>query len=342
MTTSPDETGGLSIPLPASPVIESMPASADDTEGISIPLPASPVIESTPSSPDETEGPPTPLPASPIIEPISSPQSTPDIFEESGHQIEKAGAQLGDESLPLQFHYPVMRDALKALIDNAISVVEYGNQVLYRCGYAEVLILVEWVVPDEQLPLASQVLLKNNYPRLHTPEQKWPGYSAYSGSWETQSLMHDLDGQGWMRAHLLPLSLVGFTLKETVEVPSTFAHELPLLTPKPAHYMSSLLRHLLQLSIGDSSRSRVVKDLGGFISAYILKDGPANTTVWTYLNDPESDEDYQKRVEEGVRFMGTWDWGNIEERYLAIAERAVRDCRYIDTLTDVHEGQHTP
>ncbi|CAP94822.1 hypothetical protein E8E15_005248 [Penicillium rubens] len=331
-----EETKGLAVSRQASPVTKARTTSPDGTDGISIPLPASPVIKSTLSSPDETEGPPTPLPASPVIEPITSLQSTLDIFGESDHQIEKEDAQPGDQPQSLQFHYPVMRDALKALIDNAISVVEYGNQVLYRCGYAEVLILVEWVVPDEQLLFASQVLLENDYPRLLPPKQKFRGYSAYSGSWETQSLMHDLDGQGWMRVHLLPLSLVGFTLEETVEVPSTFDHELHLLTPKPAHYMSSLIRHLLQISIGDSSRVRVLKDIGGFISAYILKDGPANTTVCTYLNDPESDEDYQKRVEEGVRFMKTWDWGNIEERYLAIAERAVRDCRYIDTLTDVN------
>ncbi|KGO77239.1 hypothetical protein PITC_093110 [Penicillium italicum] len=339
--TSPEESEGLSIPLTALPAMKSMPTSPDETEELSIRLPASPVIEATPSSPEKSGGPSTSFHVSPVIEPMSFSQPSPGLLEESGHQIEKLDAQLLGEPHRQQFHYPVMREALKALLDNSVSVVEYGNQVLYRCGYAEVLILVEWVVPDEQLSLASQVLLEKNYPRLRIPEQKWPGYSAYSGSWETQSMMHDLDGQGWMRAHLLPLSLVGFTLEETVEVPSTFAHELHLLTPKPSHYMSSLIRHLLQLSVGDSSRARVEKDLGGFISAYILKDGPANTTIWTYLNDPESDEDYQKRVEEGVRFMKTWDWGNIEERYLAIAECAVRDCRYIDTLTDVHKGDHT-
>lgn len=63
------------------------------------------------------------------------------LLEESGHQIEKLDAQPLDEPHRQQFHYPVMREALKALIDNTISVVEYGNQVLYRYGYAEVLIV---------------------------------------------------------------------------------------------------------------------------------------------------------------------------------------------------------
>ncbi|KOS45371.1 hypothetical protein ACN38_g3700 [Penicillium nordicum] len=311
----------------------------EEAEGIAVPLPASPAIEAMRTPPSETEGPLTPLPTFPIIEPNSFSQPSLGLLEELG-QIEKPDAQLV-EPHGQQFHNPVMREALKALIDNSISVVEYGNQVLYRYGYGEVLILVEWVVPDEQLLFASQVLLENNYARLLIPVQKWPGYSAYPGPWETQSLMHDLDGQGWTRAHLLPLSLVGFTLEETVEVPSTFAHELNLLTPKPSHYISSLIRHLLQLSIGDSNRARVEKNLGGFISAYVLKDGPGNTIICTYLKDPESDENYQKRVEEGVRFMKTWDWGKIEKRYLAIAERAVRNCRYIDTLTDVYEEQDT-
>ncbi|OQE08391.1 hypothetical protein PENVUL_c010G04697 [Penicillium vulpinum] len=331
-----EKTKGLAAPPLASPIIEATSTSSKEFKELSVPLPDSPVIEPTPTSPDGIEEASIPLPASLIIEPILSSESQTGLLEESDHQIDKPDAQTVDEPQREQFHYPVMRKALRALIENNISLVEYGNQVLYRYGYAEVLILVEWVVPDEQLALASQVLLEKNYPRLHIPEQKWPGYSAYSGSWERQSLMHDLDGQGWMRVHLLPLSLVGFTLEETFEVPSTFAHELHILTPKPSHYMSSLIRHLLQLSIGDSNRTGVEKDLGGFISAYILKDGPANTLLSTYLNDPESDEDYQKRVEKGIRFMKTWDWGKVEERYLAMAESAVRDSHYIDRLTDVH------
>ncbi|KAJ5834547.1 hypothetical protein N7447_000573 [Penicillium robsamsonii] len=137
------------------------------------------------------------------------------------------------------------------------------------------------------------------------------------------------------------LNTLAFPLEDTVEVPATFAHECHLLTPKLPHYMSSLIRHLLQLPIGHSSRVRVEKDLMGFISAYILKDGPADTTIWTHLNDQESDEDYQKGVREWVQFIKTWDWGDIEGRYLTLAKFAVRDCRYIDTLTDVHDENRT-
>ncbi|KAJ5385052.1 hypothetical protein N7517_002963 [Penicillium concentricum] len=315
----------------------------EETKGPATQPLASPIIEAASTSPGAIEGLPVPLPASPTtIEPISLSQPSSGSLEELSHHDETSDAQLASVTPRRQFHYPVMKEALKVLIDNTISVVEYGNQVLYRCGYAEALIIVEWVVPDKQLLLASQHLLENNWPRLLYYEKDWKGCPRMPEYQEAQYLMHDLDGQGWMRVHLIPLSLVGFTLEDTVEVPSTFAHECHLLTPKPPHYMSSLIRHLLQLPIGHSSRVRVEKDLMGFISAYILKDGPADTTLWTHLNHPESDEDYQKRVEEGVQFMKTWDWGNIEERYLTIAECAVRDCRYIDTLTDVHEGKRTP
>ncbi|KAJ5435994.1 hypothetical protein N7445_006879 [Penicillium cf. griseofulvum] len=289
---------------------------------------------------EETEGLPVPIPTSPVIEPISLSQPSIESLE-SNFQNQTPDTQLANVTSRQQFHYPVMKEALKVLIDNTISVVEYGTQVLYRCGYAEPLILVEWVVPDGQLLLASQLLLENNWPRLLYHERDWNGYPRNPEDWETQCLMHDLDGQDGMRVHLIPLSLVGFTLEDTVKAPSTFAHELQLLTPKPPHYMSSLIRHLLQLPIGHSSRLRVEKDLMGFISAYILKDEPVDMTTWTHLKNPESEEDYQKRAEEGVQFMKTWDWGKIEERYMTIAECAVQDCRCIDTLTDVHDGNRT-
>lgn len=136
-----EETRGLAVPPSASPAIEAMPTSFDEIKGLEIPLPASPVIDSTPTSPSETEGPSTPLPALPVIEPVSFSQPSLGVLEETGHQIEKPDAHLLDEPHRQQFHYPVMREALKALIDNFITVVEYGNQVLYRYGYAEVLIV---------------------------------------------------------------------------------------------------------------------------------------------------------------------------------------------------------
>ncbi|KAK4863482.1 hypothetical protein LT330_002260 [Penicillium expansum] len=337
-----EEIKRLAAPPHGSPSIEATPTFPEEIEGLAVPLPASPAIE--PMSTSLERGNPALVPLSPslVIEPMSWSQPNPGFSEEASQQTKKSDAQLVNLIPHQEFPDSGMKEALKVLIENTISVVEYGHQVLYRCGYAEALIVVEWVVPDKQLLFASQMLLENNWPRLLYYERDWNGKPRAPEYWEAQYLIHALDDEGWMRVHLIPLSLVGFTLEDTVEVPSTFADELHLLTPKPPHYMSSLIRHLLQLPIDHDSRVRVEKDLMGFISAYILKDGPANTTMWTYLNGQESDEDYQKRVEEGVRFMKTWDWGKIEERYLAIAECAVRDCHYIHTLTAAHKEQHTP
>lgn len=106
-------------------------------------------------------------------------------------------------------------------------------------------------------------------------------------------------------------------LEETIKVRATCAYEYHILTPKLTRYMLSSIRCLLQLPVG---RLRVEKDLSSFICAYLMH-GPS--ADMTYIED-ESEKDDQKRVEDGVQLMNTWDWGNIkgEARYLAIAERA--------------------
>ncbi|KAJ5774217.1 hypothetical protein N7457_009113, partial [Penicillium paradoxum] len=147
------------------------------------------------------------------------------------------------------------------------------------CGYAEVLIvsceislrsssyeriiltryyqLVEWVVPDEQSSLVAE--------RKSTHGRKPAGGDA-------QCLFHSLDSQGWMCVNLLSLSLVGFTLEDTFTVSSTLDHELHLLSPKP-------------LPINHGSRTRLKKDLGSFVSAYIFDDGPASRAIWGILQN---------------------------------------------------------
>ncbi|KAJ5261361.1 hypothetical protein N7478_011956 [Penicillium angulare] len=87
-----------------------------------------------------------------------------------------------DEATPIQFHSYVMRVALKALIDSQITVVEYGSQVQYRCGYREVLILAEWAIPDEQLQAASQALTDAGFPRISAELQR-----ECHGLWGTES-----------------------------------------------------------------------------------------------------------------------------------------------------------
>ncbi|KAJ5614722.1 hypothetical protein N7528_008376 [Penicillium herquei] len=262
--------------------------------------------------------------------------ASPDSAVSDGHEnteIQNDSTPASDNlTKPLQFHSPQMPFALKALLGGKIQVVEYGSQVQYRCGYAEVLILVEWAVPDDQLSLASQILIDNGFPlmKYHEGEER-------DLFWKSPCLAHDLDGAGWSRVHLLPLSLVDLTLDETTEVPSTFAYDMSLLSPKPPRYFLSLIRHLLKLPIGNSGRWRLEKDIYSFISAYILHDPPAHTPRWVLAQQTE--ESYQEQVEKGVQEMKEWDWGDIEERYLKIAELVVRNCQYVSTLTDVTDNE---
>lgn len=194
---------------------------------------------------------------------------------------------------------------------------------------------MEWVVPDEQLPLASEALIGNGFPRLLGRER------VLFGRWDRDSLIHALDDDGWMRAHIIPLSLVGITLEETVKAPVIFAPEHEVLTPKPPRYMLCMIRFLLKHPLSDRSRFRVERDLEWFIHSYVLHGAPANVCLTPQRPEDaewqETEEQYEKRVEEGVQRMKAWDWGEVDERYLALAERIVRECQYIDEMTDVNE-----
>jgi uncharacterized Zn finger protein len=52
--------------------------------------------------------------------------------------------------------------------------------------------------------------------------------------------------------------------------------------------------------------------------------------------DNESEEDFQKRLEEAVLTVKNWDWGVTEQKYLDIIEDIIRDCRSMDKLSDFH------
>jgi hypothetical protein len=102
--------------------------------------------------------------------------------------------------------------------------------------------------------------------------------------------------------------------------------------------MLTLIRHLLSRPIDDSSRYQAHDDLLGFISSYVLHDTPLYTKDGN-VEDDESEEDFQKRVDEAVQDMKNWDWGSTEEKYLTIAERVVRDCRTISQPSSCGEEQ---
>lgn len=151
------------------------------------------------------------------------------------------------------------------------------------------------------------------------------------GQWERACIIHKLGKRGPI--YLYPLSFLGLALQDTVEVTSTSDRALRILTPKPRIYMVSLIRHLLNHPVDDTFRLRVVDDLLSFISFYILRDKPLYTKDGK-CDDDESEEDFQKRVEDAVREMKTWNWGAANDNYMRIAESLVRDCRAIEQLSN--------
>lgn len=142
-------------------------------------------------------------------------------------------------------------------------------------------------------------------------------------------MIHNQDDRGWSQIHLYPLSFLGFSLDDTVEVTSTFQSGLKLLSPKPPMYMLSLLRYLSTHPPNDRGRARVERDLVQFISCYIFRDPPSMNED----GDNESEEDFQKRMEEAVLYMRSWDWGDTPQEYLDIAEQVTRDCQSIEWLS---------
>lgn len=229
-------------------------------------------------------------------------------------------------------------------------MVEYGQQVQWRCGDPVVLLvstksfcgirqssrwvlltsesqLVEWAVPDALLSLSSQILSDYGFSCVPPSAKVTDRY----GQWERSAIIHKLDESG--PVYLYPLSFVGLALQDTVEVTSTFDRMQKILTPKPRMYLVSLILHLLNHPIGDSFRLRVKDDLVSFISFYIFRDKPLNTKDGE-CDDDESEENFQKRVEDAVREMKTWHWGAGGNNYLCIAESLVRNCRSIDQLSN--------
>ncbi|KAE8381581.1 hypothetical protein BDV26DRAFT_255432 [Aspergillus bertholletiae] len=230
------------------------------------------------------------------------------------------------ETSSRQIVAPIVREAAKALADKNIPMVEYGQQIQWRHGEPVVLLLVEWAVPDTLLSPASQILFDHGFPCVPPPKRLTDMY----GKWERACIIHKL---GPSSLHLYPLSFVGLELQDTIEVTSTFDHTLKVLTPSPSMYMASLIRHLLNHPVGDSSRSRAHDDLISLVAFYIFHEEPLNTKDGEW-EDNESEEHFQKRVEDAVREMKTWDWSGDTRDYLCIAEAVVRDCRSVYQLSN--------
>ncbi|PWY66397.1 hypothetical protein BO94DRAFT_479632 [Aspergillus sclerotioniger CBS 115572] len=229
----------------------------------------------------------------------------------------------------VQMHDEILRKALKALIDEEIPVVEYGSQILYRWGWAEVLMGAEWAVPDDLLTFASQTLADNGFPEASKPDCNY-----YLGGWVDLSRFHKDAVYGSM-IYLYPLSVLGLTLEDTFEVPSTFDHKQQLLTPKPPRYMLSMIHHLVNSSVADYSiRHQVISDLAGFMHGYIFHGPPADTQYNTAEEEEAAEREFMEMVPSAIQEIRSWDWGDVPDpEYLDIAEKVVRDARELDKIT---------
>ncbi|KAJ6097579.1 hypothetical protein N7499_001953 [Penicillium canescens] len=221
-----------------------------------------------------------------------------------------------EETFLLQPHHPIFRKAAEALDDEGIPVLEW------RHGDPVVLLLVEWAVPDEMLSRSSQILSDRGFFCKRPSTRDTDRY----GPWERGGKIHKL--HGGFKLLLYPLSFVGISLQNTVEVISTFDRRRKILTPTPRMYMESLIGHLLDHPVGDCIR----RVLLSFISFYILREEPLNTKEGEW-DDQESEEDFQKRAGDAIIKMKTWDWNASGKNYLSIAESVVRNCQSIAKLS---------
>ncbi|KAJ6114879.1 hypothetical protein N7486_000657 [Penicillium sp. IBT 16267x] len=243
---------------------------------------------------------------------------TPD---EIGRQRKPASA-----SYPYQRVIPTVLLALKALVDNNIAVVEYGAQLQYRHGDKRYLMNPEWVIPDEQLPFASQILLEADFPRIYPSPRPWVGY------WDRLSWAHYVGAPSANLNHgtiyLIPMSLVGFSLEDTIRVKPTFHDTLHIFTPKPAPYMRSLIEMLQAFEIHNVRRYRVQMDLMSFVCNGLLKIPMEGLPYYI-----PRDEQFKKRAVDAVKVARTWDWGPVDPALAQLVHRVICEPQFIWELT---------
>jgi hypothetical protein len=75
----------------------------------------------------------------------------------------------------------------------------------------------------------------------------------------------------------------------------------------------------------------VYADLASFISYYIFHESPTTG----YEDDDESEEVFEKRAEDAIVYVKSWDWGTTEPKYLNIIEDILRDCGSLQQLAEI-------
>jgi hypothetical protein len=174
-------------------------------------------------------------------------------------------------------------------------------------------------VLDEQLLLASQILLENGFPI--------DGCSQESDETAGVGVMHTIhieDGYALRktRAHLCPLSFVDLILEEA-RSSSNKPPTINTLTRKPPNSMQSVIHHLLRRPIHDPEREKVYRELLGSMVYFILRGPP-------FKDKEETDEEFEKRAQQAVITVEKLDLRCTDQKHLDIVENIIRD---IETLS---------
>ncbi|OKL59892.1 hypothetical protein UA08_04872 [Talaromyces atroroseus] len=203
----------------------------------------------------------------------------------------------------LQREWRDLNRALGALIKKGIPVVEWGNSIMHRWGLVEIRPGVEWGIPDSLCQLASQTLVENDFPVA--PERE--NFDRYMGGWIELCTSHDRYPTGQEQIHLYRLSTLRISYAQTVC--STFNFDLPILTPCPSEYWTSLVSYLQELDSHDPKLCRVEGDLGAFISRPC--DGPpANTQYYSEEEEELADREFEESIPIGQAKLDHWHWHN--------------------------------
>ncbi|KAJ5724775.1 hypothetical protein N7493_006503 [Penicillium malachiteum] len=230
-----------------------------------------------------------------------------------------------------QLHSMELRNVLRVLVEAGLTPVEFGDQITYRYGWPQVLNMVNWYIPDNQISRASTTLRRNGWPQAVLSGDR---FTKGRGYWSTSCQAHLIDT--WTVVVLLPLSSVGIWLHQTELVPSTFFPEYKVQTPLLPHYVATLIDYILAHRVGfRHSRHQAETDLLRFIFVHLLHGEPVYTR-----REPDDCvvppvgqiEDYERRVAEGISVVRGWDWSGLAPEYRQILEDTIMDREHIWTL----------
>ncbi|KAJ5918283.1 hypothetical protein N7454_010658 [Penicillium verhagenii] len=231
--------------------------------------------------------------------------------------LDGVGEEIGRDQLCL----PTAIRALNILMENGFMVVEYGNQILFRHGKKELCENPEWLLRDEDVRLASDILAQE-YPRVRPPERPWVGY------WDSRARCHSIKmpelGLNFGVIYLLPMSAVGLHVNDTVRVASALNRYHIIHSPEPVAYIASLISKLRTFETTDTARFRVQSDLLHFICYRILRIQASSGPGIIQRNSEQ-----RERITTMAFATSNWPWQKMEASVYEIAKKIIAEPQHI-------------